>query len=660
MEKITRLVLAFAAVIAFSSGVNAFPIWNGSGAGGGGGTPGGSTGQSQYNAGSGNFGGYTMAGDCTLVTSTGAITCTKTGGTAFAASATTDTTNASNITSGTLSASALPAFTGDITTSAGSSATTLATVNSNVGVYNGITINAKGLNTAASFIASKASVRAVATGNLTATYSNGTAGVGATLTNSGTQTALVIDGVTTAVGNRVLVEGQSTNTQNGIYTVTNIGSGSTNWVLTRASDFDNSTAGNIYEGAEIPASEGTVNANAVFIENGQGPFTVGTTPITFGQNAAGSANSVVFSGITSGTNTSAAMVVGAGGSLNYSSSGTINASTLAGNAIGTSGATVPLLNGANTLSGANIVSTAGAASTPALSFSGNAYTAGSATTNYPLVYINNGASQPTTLSTAGTQLGFNATSGYTGLLLDAHVNGGASVFNVNYQGNILGATITGTTITASNKISDSYAGGASSAALQLTGALYTSGSGTTNFPQFFQQPAAATAVTTWSTSSTCYGINTASGFVGNFEDFRLNGGSSLFLVNYQGNLTAAGTGVFSGNVNAPQNYSNVQALTAGATVSWNANSGANATLSPGANTTFTLSNPTNLVAGGNYMITITQPASGSADVITWGSAYKFPAGTKFVLSTTNSYVDTIACYSPDATNLHCVGQAQFQ
>lgn len=44
------------------------------------------------------------------------------------------------------------------------------------------------------------------TANLTATYTNGTSGVGATLTNSGTQAALVIDGVTLAVGNRVLVK----------------------------------------------------------------------------------------------------------------------------------------------------------------------------------------------------------------------------------------------------------------------------------------------------------------------------------------------------------------------------------------------------------------------------------------------------------------------
>lgn len=51
---------------------------------------------------------------------------------------------------GTLAASQFPALTGDITTTAGALATTLATVNSNLGTFNSVTVNAKGLVTAAS------------------------------------------------------------------------------------------------------------------------------------------------------------------------------------------------------------------------------------------------------------------------------------------------------------------------------------------------------------------------------------------------------------------------------------------------------------------------------------------------------------------------------
>lgn len=61
-------------------------------------------------------------------------------------------------------------------------------------------------------------------------------GVGSKLTNSGTQVALTIDTIPMALTNRVMVRLQTNAAENGVYTVTAVGSGATNWELTRATD----------------------------------------------------------------------------------------------------------------------------------------------------------------------------------------------------------------------------------------------------------------------------------------------------------------------------------------------------------------------------------------------------------------------------------------
>lgn len=125
-----------------------------------------------------------------------------------------------------------------------------------------------------------ASVVAASTANLVATYSNGTSGVGATLTNNDTQAALVLDGVTLSVSDRVLIKNQTSGLENGIYTVTDTGSVSTNWVLTRATDFD--TSAEIQGGDFTFCTGGTQYDNTGWVQTATS-VTVGTTAIVWQQ-----------------------------------------------------------------------------------------------------------------------------------------------------------------------------------------------------------------------------------------------------------------------------------------------------------------------------------------------------------------------------------------
>ena len=94
--------------------------------------------------------------------------------------------NASNISSGTLDAGRLPAFSGDASSTAGSSSLTLATVNSNTGSFGSstavpvITVNGKGLITAVSTASVSGSI-SVTGGDLTMSGNTGTAITNATL-----------------------------------------------------------------------------------------------------------------------------------------------------------------------------------------------------------------------------------------------------------------------------------------------------------------------------------------------------------------------------------------------------------------------------------------------------------------------------------------------
>jgi hypothetical protein len=133
-----------------------------------------------------------------------------------------------------------------------------------------------------------APVVAASTTNLGVTYSNGTSGVGATLTADTLRAFNTLDGQSVAVGNRVLIKDQTNQIQNGVYTLTNNGSaGVTAWILTRATDQDNSVAGEMANGDDFNVQGGTVNAGKSFVNSTVGTITIGTTNITYSAYYAG-------------------------------------------------------------------------------------------------------------------------------------------------------------------------------------------------------------------------------------------------------------------------------------------------------------------------------------------------------------------------------------
>lgn len=127
----------------------------------------------------------------------------------------------------------------------------------------------------------KDSVRVATTANLSATASG--TGAGKTLTNSGSQSAITIDSIVLSSGDRVLVKDQTTGANNGIYTVTTVGTASINWVLTRATDADNSPTGEVTAGMFTFVEEGTTNADSGWVMTTNDAITLDTTALAFVQ-----------------------------------------------------------------------------------------------------------------------------------------------------------------------------------------------------------------------------------------------------------------------------------------------------------------------------------------------------------------------------------------
>lgn len=229
-------------------------------------------------------------------------------------------------------------------------------------------------------------------GNLTATYNQpGGAGdgVGATLTNAGAQAALTIDNVLMTVGKRVLIYNQTNQFENGVYTVTTVGTASTNWVLTRATDADTyglrdpDALG--YNDAFF-VTNGDTGAGETYVCTTSGVITFGTTAITFAQISAAQVYSAGTGLTLSGTQFSITPA-GTAGTYGSASSVPVITTNASGQVTSVTNTTISIPNSSTTATSANTANAIVArdasgnfsAGTITASLSGNATSATSAT-----------------------------------------------------------------------------------------------------------------------------------------------------------------------------------------------------------------------------------------------------------------------------------------
>jgi hypothetical protein len=254
----------------------------------------------------------------------------------------------------------------------------------------------------------------------TITYNNGTSGVGATLTTTGTYTT--IDGVTLADGMRILVKNEATQANNGIYVRTSA------TVLTRADDFDTPTE--MAGGDFTFVTAGTLYDNTGWVMTDP-VTTVGTSPVIW----------VQFSGAGTYTAGTGLTLTGSQFSVNASQTQITSVGTLTGldvNGIIT-GVNITANSGIFTGNGSGLSAISGANVTGAVSF---------ATTANAVAGANVSGTVPaaTTAGTVTTNAQGNITS--VGTLTSLSVTGNISAGNVSattFTGALSGAAASATT-----------------------------------------------------------------------------------------------------------------------------------------------------------------------------------------------------------------------
>jgi hypothetical protein len=411
--------------------------------------------------------------------------------------------------------------------------------------------------------------------NLVAVYAqpNGASnGVGATLTNSGSNVALVIDGVTVSNTARVLVYAQSNAVQNGVYTVTNPGNVSAQWVLTRSTDTDTyglTSPNTLGEGSTFFVSSGNTGAGRTYTCNTIGTITFGSTNITFAQISSSQIYSagtgLNLSNLTfsiSNTAVTAAQygndgavgqfTVNAQGQLTNAANVSINASSISVGTLANGRTTAASANGASTIvlrdsNGDFTANTITATTSNATTFNG---TTGSFTNvsgnGVALTAINASNITSGTIANARTTAS-DANGASTIVSRDASGNFGANTITATFSGN--GATLSA--INASNISSGTIANARTTASSSNGASTIVQRDSGGNFSA---NTVTAAVIGDLSGGSNINASNIASGTIANARTTASssNGASTIVLRGASGEFAAGAiTGTsFSGNGSA--------------------------------------------------------------------------------------------------------------